>query len=123
VGRSIKVFEPGGVRTDPDGGQVAPLLALVVVVAVVVALGLGRLGAVVVDRAAARTAADAAALAGVDGGRAAADQLARANHGVVEQFVVVGPDTEVTVRVGRARATARARRGRLASAATIERGG
>jgi len=81
------------------------------VVAVVAALALAQMSAVVGDRARARTAADAAALAGVTDGRSGADALAAANHGSVERFVVSGGDTEVTVRVGRARATARARAG------------
>jgi len=111
MGRSSEDPEPGTARARRDRGQVTPLLALLVVVAAIVVLGVAQFGAVVIDRAQARTAADAAALAAVDGGRDAADRLAAANHGVVERFVASGGDTEVTVRVGRARATARARPG------------
>ena len=51
-------------------GQVLPLVAVIVVVAAGAALVLARLGTEVIDRARARTAADAAALAGVTGDRA-----------------------------------------------------
>ena len=94
-----------------ERGQVSPLIALVVVATAVAALLVAELGTVVTDRAQARTAADAAALAGVKGGRAAAVATAVADHGLLEQFVAVDGATEVTVRVGRARATARARAG------------
>ncbi|MEI7593782.1 MAG: pilus assembly protein TadG-related protein [Actinomycetes bacterium] len=89
----------------------SPFLALLIAFALLVSLGLSQLGSMVLDRVHARTAADAAALAGVTGGRTAADRFAQANNGRVEQFVDRGGETEVTVRVGRARATARARRG------------
>jgi FlaG/FlaF family flagellin (archaellin) len=99
-------------RAAGDHGQASPLVALVLVFAVVAALAATELGVTVSDRAQARTAADAAALAGVTGGRGAADAVAAANHGSLERFVVADGDTDVTVRVGRARATARARAGR-----------
>jgi hypothetical protein len=98
-------------RSTGDKGQASPLLALLVVVAVVAALVVSELGATVTDRARARTAADAAALAGVAGGRVAAEAMAAADHGSLERFVVANGDTDVTVRVGRAQATARARAG------------
>lgn len=123
MGTGTKDRAVGGTRARPDRGQVTPLLALVVVMTVMVAFGLGRLGSVVIDRAEARTAADAAALAGVTGGRAEAERLATANHGVVERFVAVGGDIEVTVRVGWARATARARPGSPGSTAGSNHGG
>jgi Flp pilus assembly protein TadG len=92
-----------------DGGQATPLFALVVVMALLAALLVARIGGVVVEQARARNAADAAALAGVAGGRASAERLAGDNHGHLEQFVTDGHQVEVTVRVGDARATARAR--------------
>ncbi len=49
-----------------DEGQALPLMAVVLMVAAVAVLLAAHLGGVVVDRARARTAADAAALAGVD---------------------------------------------------------
>jgi hypothetical protein len=94
-----------------DGGQVLPLLALVILVGMAAALAMARLGVEVIDRARARTAADAAALAGVDGGRSAADAAARANGGRVVHFVTSGGATEVEVRVGDSEATSRARPG------------
>jgi len=87
-------------------------VALVLAAAVAAALVVSRLGTTITDRAEARTAADAAALAGVTGGRPAADAVAAADHGVIQRYVVADGATEVTVRVGRAEATARARRGR-----------
>jgi hypothetical protein len=76
--------------------------------AVIVALA--QFGATVIDRTAARAAADAAALASVTGGRVAAVEIARANGGeVVTWSAGPGPhDVTVTVRVGDALAVARA---------------
>jgi hypothetical protein len=71
---------------------------------------LAHLGVLAVHRAHARTAADAAALAGAAEGRAAAEEVARANGAVLESFATDGPDVEVRVRVGSTHATARARR-------------
>jgi hypothetical protein len=87
---------------------VLPLVAVIVLVAAGAALLLARSGAEVVDRARARTAADATALAGVEGDRPAAERVARADGATLERFVRVGARVEVTVRVGGARATARA---------------
>jgi hypothetical protein len=87
---------------------VVPLVAVIVVVAAGAALLLTRLGTEVIDRARARTAADAAALAGVSGDRAAAARVARADGAALERFVRVGDQVEVTVRIGNFRATARA---------------
>jgi len=94
---------------DDERGQVTPLLAVAVVLLAVLALGIGRLGVAVADRARAGTAADAAALAAVVDGRPGAEALARANGGRVVDFDRVGADVVVTVRVGAAEATARAR--------------
>lgn len=98
-------------RARGERGQVAPLVAVILVVAMLGVLVVVRVGRLTADRARARTAADAAALAGASGGRSAAERLAAANGGVLEGFVAVGDDTEVTVRAGEARASARARRG------------
>ncbi len=93
-------------------GQAVPLVLVAGGMAVVVTLGIAQLGRSVFDAGRARTAADAAALAGVDGGRAASERLA-AEHGadIVEWWADGPPDgvtVTVTVRVGRARATASA---------------
>jgi hypothetical protein len=91
-------------------GQVLPLLTVVVALAALVVVGLGRLGAVVVARAEAQTAADAAALAGAVHGRAAADGLAAANGGRLLSWTTAGAEVEVVAEVRGERARARARR-------------
>jgi hypothetical protein len=80
------------------------VLALAVLCAVVVA----RLGAVAADRAQARTAADAAALAAVHGGDAAAAAVAAANGATVTDLDRQGAEVVVSVRVGDVEASARA---------------
>ena len=62
-----------------ERGSVAPLLAVLVVAAGAAALGLGKIGGAAVARAQARTAADAAALAGAADGEQAARAMASAN--------------------------------------------
>ncbi|MGE0877422.1 MAG: hypothetical protein AB7L13_01155 [Acidimicrobiia bacterium] len=91
------------------GGQVLPLMAVAVLLAAVMVLMVARTGALAADHARARTAADAAALAGVVGGESAARQLADANGARLERFARHGPEVTVDVRVRRARASARAR--------------
>jgi hypothetical protein len=71
-------------------------------------IALGHLGAIVADRSRARTAADAAALAGASDGEAEARSIAAANGGAVQRYVQSGGAVEVTVEVGQAEATARA---------------
>lgn len=65
-----------------------------------------------VDASRARTAADAAALAGVSGGRPGAERLAGANGAAVVEFARSssegGVTVTVSVRVGDATSTARA---------------
>jgi hypothetical protein len=96
-------------RGRGDDGQVGVGLGLAVVaIATVAVLLVGSLGRTVNDRWRARTAADAAALAAVAGGRPAAERLAADNGGVLEAFSTLGAAVEATVRVGTARATSRA---------------
>ena len=97
-------------RARSDRGQLAPLYAVIVLVAGGAMVLLAHLGVLAVHRAHARTAADAAALAGAAEGRSAAEEVARSNGAVLESFVVDGADVEVRVRVGSTHATARARR-------------
>ena len=97
-------------RAQSDRGQLVPLYALVVLVACGAILLLVHLGTVTVHRAHARTAADAAALAGAAEGREAAEQVATANDAVLESFEAQGDEVEVRVRVGTSHARARARR-------------
>jgi uncharacterized membrane protein len=97
-------------RARSDRGQLVPLYALVILLAGGAALLLVHLGTLAVHRAQARTAADAAALAGAAGGRDAADDVARANGAVLESFEARGDEVAVRVRVGTTHATAWARR-------------
>ena len=64
-----------------------------------------------IDRERARTAADAAALAGVTGGRDAATEIAAANGAELVAWTRDGQTVTVTVRVDANRATARATNG------------
>jgi len=91
-------------------GQALPLMALVVALAALVVLGLGRVGAVVVARAEAQPAAAAVALAGAIHGRAAAEGLAAANSGRLVSWAAAGREVEVVAEVRGERARARARR-------------
>ena len=93
---------------ERDRGQVVPLVAALLVVVAAVAMGVARVGTAVVTRAQARTAADAAALAGAVEGETAAREVSEANGGRLEAFERLGDEAQVTVRVGDARATARA---------------
>lgn len=100
-----------------DRGQTTVLVAGVVALALLLVLAVGRLGTAAVERARARTAADAAALAGVieepngaGAGRRRAVEVANRNGATVETYRVEGTTVEVEVRVGSAQATARADR-------------
>jgi hypothetical protein len=96
-------------RCVGEHGQVAVLLgALLIATGAIAVLLLAQVGGTVNDRQRARTAADAAALAGVLSGEDAAAELAARNGGTLEAFRRFGAEIEVTVRVGRARATSRA---------------
>ena len=92
-------------------GSVLPLVALAMVMAGGGALLLGRIGEATVSRAQARSAADAAALAGAAEGEQAAREVAEANGATVVRFETVGQDTRVTVRIGSSEAIGRARQG------------
>ena len=96
-------------RTDPcDRGQAVMLMAAVVVITVLVAVGVVQVGAVMLQRQQAQTAADAAALAGLQGGRAAAAQLAAGNDAVLVSFDRLGDTVTVVVASGRVHARASA---------------
>lgn len=95
-------------RAAGDGGQAVPLVVAVVVVAAMAVVAFGQLAVGAVDAARARTAADAAALAGARDGQVAAAAAATANGGELVRFVTAGDDVLVDVRVGRATARARA---------------
>ena len=93
-----------------DRGQAIVLLLAFVVVTVVLMIAVGHFSARLVDQQQAQLAADAAALAGVVGGRDAAERLAAANDGVLTDFVVDGHEVMVEVRVGNEWSQARATR-------------
>ncbi len=98
-------------RCRNDRGQSA-VLVLVVTAALGVALlaALVNFGGITQDRARAQTAADAAALASLDAGRAVAVDYAQHHGGVVVSWVSGPGEHEVTVvvRVGDSVSTARA---------------
>ena len=89
------------------------VVCVAAVLLVVMSVAVASMGGDVVDRIRAQTAADAAALASVEGGRAAAVEFA-AQHGAVLVSWRRGSGTHevtVTVRIGDAVASARARGG------------
>src|SRR5258705_526100 len=90
-----------------DGrGSLTPLIAVIVLTAGGSALLIGRLGGAAVARAQARTAADAAALAGAAEGRPAAEMVAVANGGRLGEFPASGLPAAGVVVVGPPRARA-----------------
>ena len=113
-GMSAHRAQVGPSRRDP--GQAAVLLVIVVVaLAATIVSELAEFGVTARDRGRAEAAADAAALAALDGGglgggAAAASRIAAANGSTLVSFTV-GPgrsDVTVVVRVGDETARARA---------------
>lgn len=98
------------VRAGREAGQATPLVLAVVALAVVVLLALVPLARAAADRAQARTAADAAALAGAAEGQEAAREVAAANGATLVTWRAAGADVWVAVTLGNARAVAKARR-------------
>jgi len=97
-----------GQRSRGSAGQMLPFMALLLMLAVGLAAVAIRLAPLVDDAARARTAADAAALAGAAEGRPGAERLAEANDGVLVEFSRSGQLVTVRVRVGSASAVAAA---------------
>lgn len=96
-------------RSCDDGGQATPLLVAGVGLVAMMVLALGPMGRHLSQRAQARTAADAAALAGAAEGEAAARALAEANGAELTRYVVVdGEHVVVEVAIGGVTAHARA---------------
>jgi hypothetical protein len=95
-------------RSTDDHGQAIPLILGVVAVMAVLVVGVAWFGSSLVDAAHARTAADAAALAGAVEGQAAAVELAAENGAQLVGFRRIGDDVIVTVRCGRAVVSSRA---------------
>ena len=102
--RLTSVLEHGGYGT----AAVRDALVVLGGAGALLAAGGAEFAGDVVDTARARTAADAAALASVRGGRAAADAIAAANGATVVDWRQLGDDIVVTVQVGDAVVTARA---------------
>ncbi len=95
--------------SERDRGSALVLVVLVAVAFTVAAgAGLAALSRDLIDVSRARSAADAAALASVEGGQAAAIELATANGATLVSWAQVGSDVVVEVRVGDAVARARA---------------
>lgn len=93
-----------------DRGQATPLWAVVLVLAGLLLVPTGMLVRATVERAEARSAADAAALAGALRDESAARSVAAANGAALVAYEARGDLVEVTVVVGDRRATARAER-------------
>jgi hypothetical protein len=91
-----------------DRGQAVMLLLACLALIGMVAIGAAALGARIVARQRAQTAADAAALAGTTSGRAGAGRLAAANGGRLVSYVEVGEEVTVVVDVAGEHARARA---------------
>ena len=97
-------------KSNECSGQATVLLLAVVAFVAVLMAATAQFAGRVVTREQAQIAADAAALAGTAGGRAAAAELAAANGGVLVSFAMVGDAVQVEVRLGDTFATARATR-------------
>lgn len=96
-------------RRSGETGQTAILAVIALTaLAIVLIIAIARLGTMILERSAAQTAADAAALAGVVSGRSVADVVAGANGAVIIAWTTAGHTVSVTVRLGDAVATARA---------------
>jgi hypothetical protein len=85
-----------------ERGQVLPLMAIVIVVAVTVLSLAVRVSERLDEAARARTAADAAALAGAAAGETEARAVAHANGGQIIDYRVLGQTVVVVVRIGSA---------------------
>jgi hypothetical protein len=103
-------------RDRDDRGQATVLVVGSLALVAVMALGLAHAGRAVTDRAQARTAADAAALAGAADGEDAARSLASANGAELVAYLREGDEVIVKVSVDGAVAHGRARRTMVAVA-------
>ncbi|MEO8268012.1 MAG: pilus assembly protein TadG-related protein [Ilumatobacteraceae bacterium] len=91
-----------------DRGQAVALLLMVVVMAALAVVGTGEFSVHIIDRGRAQTAADAAALAAIDGGRVEARRLAADNGARLVSYLERDGAITVVVDVGGQQATARA---------------
>lgn len=91
---------PTGPRVGQrDAGQAIGLILISVALVAACAVGMIAAARHVTDRSRAQSAADAAALAGVDGGRAESMQAARRNDATLISFERGGDSTGYTVTV------------------------
>jgi len=93
-----------------ERGQALPLMLVALALAAAVMVAVGGLAQRAAADARARTAADAAALAGAAEGRAAANALAAANGAELVDYAEAGSRVRVTVAIGSRHATAAAER-------------
>lgn len=98
-----------GRRRVDDRGQAVPLAGAMLAVVTIALVALVPAARAVVDRARARTAADAAALAGAADGEQAARDLAARNGAELVEFDRHDAEVTVRVRIGDVDAYARAR--------------
>ena len=98
----------GGVVVHDRGAMTVLVVLVAFAITAAIVLGLVPLLVDLTDRQQARSAADAAALAGVTGGRPAATALATANDAALIGWSRSGREVTVSVRVGDQTATARA---------------
>lgn len=97
-------------RAEPDRGQATLLVLAVASLVVVLMVAVGRFGATITTIEQAQVAADAAALAAVEGGPSAAARLASANGARLVSVRRVGVGVVVVVEIDGRRASARAER-------------
>lgn len=95
-------------RAGRDAGQAVLVVVGGVALTTALLLSTARFAADLNGESQARIAADAAALAGATGGRGQAEAAASENGASLVSFSGFGTAVIVTVRVGSARATARA---------------
>lgn len=98
-----------GPRRCDDRGQAVPLVAAMLAVVTVALVALVPVGLALTDRARARSAADAAALAGAAEGEQAAREVAAANGAELLDYRPAGDEVTVRVAVDGIEASARAR--------------
>lgn len=105
-------MRPGGQGAPGRGeqGQILPLICLLLLATAGSVLVLSQMGQVAAERAKARTAADAVALAGALDGKPAAISVARANGAHLDVYGEEGDLVRVVVSFGRASASAAAAR-------------
>ena len=105
-----------GATSSRDHGQAVLLMLAIVACCGLLAVAVGEVGSVLRERQQAQTAADAAALAGVEGDRSMAERLATANGAQLVAFARTaaiggGWTVDVTVSVNGVTAGARATNG------------